>query len=75
MATFYLNNFSATFESVTSLRVKQIETFNERVPSTLDFNVGYYEGTQQSKIWLVTADDLNFVDTAPSIPAFTSTAP
>ena len=58
VAVFYLNDFSTTFESVTSLRVKLIETFKERVPNTLDFNVGYYEGSQQAKIWLVTADDL-----------------
>ena len=58
VAVFYLNDFSATFESVTSLRVKLIETFKERVPNTLDFNVGYYEGSQQAKIWLVTAEDL-----------------
>ena len=58
VAVFYLNDFSTTFESVTSLRVKLIETFKERVPNTLDFNVGYYEGSQQAKIWLVTAEDL-----------------
>ena len=43
---------------MTFLRVKLVETFKERVPGTLDFNVGYYEGSQQAKIWLVTADDL-----------------
>ena len=58
VAVFYLNDFSGAFDSVTSLRVKLIETFKERVPSTLDFNVGYYEGSQQAKIWLVTTDDL-----------------
>ena len=58
VAVFYLNDFSTTFESVTSLRVKLIETFKEQVPNTLDFNVGYYEGSQQAKIWLLTADDL-----------------
>ena len=39
VAVFYLNDFSATFESVTSLRVKLIETFKEQDPNTLDFNV------------------------------------
>ena len=28
------------------------------MPNTVDFSVGYYEGSQQSKVWLVTADDL-----------------
>ena len=58
VAVFYLNDFTARFDSVTSLRVKLIEAFKDRVPSTLDFNVGYYEGSQQAKIWLVTSDDL-----------------
>ena len=58
VAVFYLNDFNGAFDSVTSLRVKLIETFKERDPSTLDFNVGYYEGSQQAKIWLVTTDDL-----------------
>ena len=42
VAVFYLNDFGGAFDSVTSLRVNLIETFKERVPSTLDFNVGYY---------------------------------
>ena len=32
VAVFYLNDFSGAFDSVTSLRVKLIETFKERVP-------------------------------------------
>ena len=52
VAVFYL---SGAFDSVTSLRVKLIETFKERVPSTLDFN---NKGSQLAKTWLVTTDDL-----------------
>lgn len=55
----YLNNCSKKFESVNTLRVKLIEAFQEAVPNTLDFNVGYYEGSQQSKVWLVESDDIN----------------
>ena len=47
-----------TFESVTALRVKLIESFRENVPNTIDFNVGYFEGSQQAKVWLVVPDDL-----------------
>ena len=54
----YLNNHSEEFESVNTLRVKLIEAFQEAVPNTLDFNVGYYEGSQQLKVWLVVSDDL-----------------
>ena len=53
IAILYLNDFSATFESVTSLRVKLIEVFKEQVPSILDFNVRYYEGSQQAKFGLL----------------------
>ena len=42
----YLNNYSAKFESVNALiHVKLIEAFQEGVPKTVDFNVGYYEGS------------------------------
>ena len=54
----YLNNYSAKFESVNALRVKLIEAFQEGVPKTIDFNVGYHEGSQQAKVWLVVPDDL-----------------
>ena len=54
----YLNNYSAKFESVNALRVKLIKAFQEGVPKTIDFSVGYYEGSQQAKVWLVVADDL-----------------
>ena len=33
-------------------------SFKESVPNTIDFNVGYYEGSQQAKIWLVVPDGL-----------------
>ena len=29
------------------------------MPSNLDFTVGYYDGSQQAKVWLCTADDLS----------------
>ena len=54
----YLNNFTTRFDSVNALRLKLVEAFTDQVPNTVDFSVGYYEGSQQSKIWLVTSDDL-----------------
>ena len=41
-----------------ALRLKLIEAFSDQIPNTVDFSVGYYEGSQQSKVWFVTADDL-----------------
>ena len=46
VAVFYLNDYTTTVDSVTSLQVKLIKAFKDRVPSTLDFNVDYYEGSQ-----------------------------
>ena len=46
----HLTDCSMKFESVTALRVKLIESFRENVPNTIDFNVGYFEGSQQAKI-------------------------
>ena len=54
----HLNNFTAKFDTVMALRLKLVEAFTDQVPNTVDFSVGYYEGSQQSKVWLVTADDL-----------------
>jgi hypothetical protein len=54
----HMNNFTDKFETVMALRLKLIEAFSDHVPNTVDFSVGYYEGSQQSKVWLVTADDL-----------------
>lgn len=39
--------------------MKLIDACKEHVPNTTDFNVGYYEGHQHLKVWLVTNDDLN----------------
>lgn len=40
------------------LRAKLIEKLSEQVPHTISFDVGYYEGSQHSKIWLCSANDL-----------------
>ncbi len=53
-----IHHFSSKFPSVSGLRSKLVEDFAEHIPNTEDFNVGYYEGSQHSKMWLVTVDDL-----------------
>ncbi len=54
-----LNKFNSRFESVTALRIKLIEEFKEQVPNTVEFSVGYCEGSQQAKVWLVSSEDLH----------------
>lgn len=54
----HLHGYNARFESVVALRAKLIESFGEQVPQTITFDVGYFEGSQHSKIWLYTASDL-----------------
>ena len=55
----HLNCHTDKFESVTEIKMKLIEEFGDQVPSQLDFSVGYYDGNQQTKTWLVTKDDLD----------------
>ena len=54
-----LNNFTSKYKSVSDIPITFINQFGEQVPSTLDFTVGYYDGSQQAKVWLCTTDDLN----------------
>ena len=58
VSVHYLNNYSAKFESVNALSVNFIEAFQECVLKVIDFSIGYHEGSQQAKVWLVVADDL-----------------
>ena len=53
-----LHRFNSKFDSLTALRVKLIDEFEETVPDTVNFNVGYFDGRQQAKLWLVTNKDL-----------------
>jgi len=52
-----LHNFYVKFTSVNALRVKLIEQFQEQVPDTLKFSVGYFDGRHQMS--LVSCDDLH----------------
>ena len=54
-----LHRFNSKFDSLTALRVKLIDEFAETVPDTVNFNVGYFDGRQQAKLWLVTDEDLD----------------
>lgn len=40
-----LNNFTTKFTSANDNRIKLIDQFIEQVPSSLDFTVGYYDGS------------------------------
>ena len=54
----HLYGFSTKFNSVTAIRIKLMDELVDQVPENFDFNVGYYEGKQQVKIWLVSTEDL-----------------
>jgi hypothetical protein len=41
------------------LKAKLMEEFDKQVPSTLNFSVGYFEGRQSTKKWLVSTEDLH----------------
>ena len=53
-----LHHFNSRFESVTAIRMKLIDEFQQQVPNSISFSVGYFEKRQQAKLWLVTNDDL-----------------
>ena len=57
----HLHGCDIKFESVTAIRVKLIDELGDQVPEKVDFNVGYYEGKQQAKIWLVSKEDLEMM--------------
>ena len=52
----YLNKYSSKFTAVNAVRVQLIEEFKDQVPDSLTFQIGYFEGSQQAKISLVTKD-------------------
>ena len=53
-----LNRLKSKFKSVRELRMRLIDDFSEHVPNTVDFTIGYFDGSQQAKTWLVSSDDL-----------------
>lgn len=53
-----INRFTSKFDTVSVLRIKLIVDFQDLVPNSVDIDVGYCEGSQQSKTWLVTSIDL-----------------
>ena len=53
-----LHHFKGKFESIPALKLKLMESFPDNVPPATDFQVGYLEGKQSSKRWLVCPEDL-----------------
>ena len=53
-----LNKFTFKFESVLDVRLKIIGECGEHVPNTVDYNVGFYDGSKQAKVWIVNDADL-----------------
>ena len=53
-----MRKFKGIFTSVIDLKVKLMEEFEDQVPPTTHFSVGYFEGWQSTKKWLASQDDL-----------------
>ena len=53
-----IRKFQGVFSSVIDLKVKLMEEFEELMPPTTLFSVGYFESRQSGKKWLVTQEDL-----------------
>ena len=56
--TRQLHHFDGKFCSVSDVKVHIMEELGDEVPSTILFDVGYYE-KHSNKYWLVTAEDLH----------------
>jgi len=56
--TRQLHHFDGKFQSVTDVKVHLMEELGDEVPSSIHFDVGYYEKCS-NKCWLVTAEDLD----------------
>ena len=53
-----VHQFHGQFSSVIDLKAKLMEEFQEQVPETVFFNVGYFEGRQSTKKWIYSQEDL-----------------
>ena len=57
----HLHGFTSRFNSVTAMCAKLVDKLGDQFAEKKDFNVGYYEGKQQSKILLVSKEDLDMM--------------
>ena len=62
-----LHLFSGKFSSVIDLKVKLMEQFENLIPTTTKFNVGYFAGRQSEKRWICDKDDLEAMYSSPSL--------
>ena len=53
-----MRHFNGRFTSIVDLKVKLMEEFENCIPPTTRFSLGYFECRQSIKKWLVTEDDL-----------------
>ncbi len=54
-----VHHFSEKFATILDMKEKIMEEFEDELPETTDFKVGYFYGKQFAKRWIVTQEDLN----------------
>ena len=59
-----LRRFRGRFKSVTEMKIRLMEEFEEHMPDTTKFSLGYIEGRQSTKRWICCEDDLDAMYTA-----------
>lgn len=57
--TRQLHNFKDKFESVPQMKAHVIRELKDELPKDPSLDIGYFEGRQSSKVWLVSAKDLD----------------
>lgn len=53
-----IHKYKGRFGSLSEMKSKLMDEFPAQVPSTMDFQLGYFIGKQSSKYWLMCQDDL-----------------
>lgn len=53
-----MRHFHGRFSSIVDMRVRLMEEFQEQLPSTTTFGIGYFAGRQSEKYWIFTEGDL-----------------
>lgn len=59
-----LRKFRGRFKSVTEMKIRLMEEFEEQIPETTKFGIGYIEGRQSTKRWICCDDDIAAMYTA-----------
>ena len=56
-----MRKFKGRFKSIIDLKVRLIDEFEEQVPQSTTFSIGYFAGHTSTKHWVYTEEDLRMM--------------